>query len=298
VKIRVEGTDETKKIGDLSWATDDEANGEEMNFSSLSLYDIGSHVKVTDKSGKCRYYGVIVSMEENVRPPHSYKAMDFSYNLKSDEIIQFKKLPADEAVKRLLKRSDIACSVCPIPTKITKIYKGTTIEILKDILKKAKKDQGKSYYFEVIGTKVVVSEKRKKKINPQFIMSADGAISRSIEDLKNEVKIVKNNKVLAVARDDSSIKRIGTVRAIDDSDISKAKAVGEAKTQLAKLNRSKNTKQVTLLVEKGYWHIRKNRLIMLNGGGLKGWYNIRTSTHSIEGNIHKVDIEVEWSGKF
>jgi len=298
MKISVGGTDGTKRIGGLSWNTDDETNGEEMNFSSLTLYPIGSHVKVTDSKGKCRFYGVIVSMEENIRPPHTYKAFDFSYNLKGEEIIQFKKQRADEAIKRLLKRSGISCSVCSIPTKITKIYKGTIIEIMKDILKKAKKDQGKSYFFEVIGDKVEVKEKNKLKIKPTYEMSADGAISRSIEELRNEVKVIKNNKVLATARDASSIKKLGTIRAIDESDVKKAKALGEAKTQLSKLNRSKSTKQVSLLVKKGYWDIRKNRLIELNGNGLKGWYSIKSATHTIDGNTHKVDIEVEWSGKF
>lgn len=297
MKITIKGKDETASLGSLSWSTDDETNGEEMDFSSIKLHDIGSHIKVTD-GGAVRFYGVIVSMEENTKPPHTYKAMDFSYNLKGDEIIQFKKIAADKAIKKLLEKSGISCKVCAIPTKISKIYKGTLVEILKDILKIAKKDQGKTYYYEVNGNKVIVEEKEKVKIKPKFVISGDSSISRSITELRNEVVVAKNNKILATAKDDKSVKSLGTIRYVDDnSNVTKAKAAGEAKSQLKKLNRSTATKSLTLLVSEGYWDIRKNRLIKLEGGGLSGWYNIRSAKHSIDGKIHMCEIEVGWSGK-
>lgn len=298
MKIKIDGKDETKNIGGASWTTCDDTNGEEMEFSSLCLYEPGAHIKVSD-DGKLRFFGVIVEMEENPDPPHNYKAMDFSYNLKGDEIIQFKKISADKAIGQLLKRAGIKSTVCSIPTKINKIYKGTIVEIMTDILKVAKRDQGKSYYFEVIGDKVVVSEKKKQKVNAVFTVSDESSITRSIEDLKNEIKIVKGNKVLATAQDAASIKKVGTVRQIEEDDkITKAKAGGEAKTMLSKLNRSTNTKQITMIVSNGYWDIRKNRLIKLEGGGLKGWYNVHSATHSFDGIVHKVETEVSWSAKF
>lgn len=298
MKIKVGNSDATKYIGSPSWATDDETNGQEMSFTSLKLFDIGSHVKVSD-GGKVRFYGVIVSMEENIKPPHTYKALDFSYNLKGDEIIQFKNMAADSAIKKLLSQQGIKCKVCSIPTKISKIYKDTVINIVNDILTIAKKDQGKSYYFEVDGTTVVIDEKKKNKISPSFIMSAETSISRSIEELRNEVKVIKGNEVLATAKDDKSIAKLGTIQKVEEAQekITTAKAQATAKKQLEDLNKCKNTKQVTLLVTKGYWDIKKNRLIKLNGGGLKGWYRIRSSSHSIEGNIHKVEVEVSWDAK-
>ena len=299
MKIKIGDTDVTKMIGSPSWATDDETNGTEMSFSSLMVHDIGSLAKVWD-DGKVQFYGIIVSMDENVRPPHSYKALDFSYNLKGDEIIQFKNIAADSAIKKLLKKQGVSSKVCSIPTKINKIYKATVVEILKDILKAAKKDQGKSYFFEVDGNKVVVEEKKKIKISPSFLMSDEAAITRSIEELRNEVKVVHDNKVLATASDNSSIQKLGTVRRVEEiqDSISKAKAQNVAKKQLKDLNRIKSVKQVTLLVTDGYWDIKKNRLIKLKGGGLDGWYRIRSSNHSIEGNIHKVEIEVSWDAAF
>ncbi len=297
MKIKIDKKDETAVIGDISWSSDDETNGEEMDFSSLKLYKIGSHVKVTD-GGKVRYLGLIVSVDENTRPPHSYKALDFSYNLKGQDIIQFKNMSAADAIKKLMGRQGITCKIdCKLPTKITKIYKDTVVNILKNILKKCANDQGKKYFFEVNGTDVCIREKNKMKISPTFMMADDGAISRSIEELKNEVMVVKDNKILATATGKDT-KQLGVVRYIDeDNDISKAKAQGEAKTQLKQMDRVKSSKSVTLLVTKGYWDIRKGRLIKLNGGGLKGWYNIRSVSHSIEGTTHKVNIEVSWSGK-
>jgi len=299
MKIKIGDVDVTKMIGSPSWATDDETNGMEMSFSSLMVHDVGSLVKVSD-GGKVRFYGIIVTMDENVRPPHSYKALDFSYNLKGEEIIQFKNMAADSALKKLLANQGIAANVCPIPTKINKIYKDTVTGIIKDILKTAKKDQGKSYFFEVDGNKVVVEEKKKIKINPSFLMADEAAITRSIEDLKNEVKVIRDNKVIASASDASSIQKLGTVRKVEEvqKDVSVAKAQNIAKKQLKDLNRMKSVKQVTLLVTDGYWDIKKNRLIKLKGGGLDGWYRIRSSNHSIEGNIHKVEIEVSWDAAF
>lgn len=298
MKIKIGDVDVTKMIGEPSWATDDETNGTEMSFTSLMVHDIGSLIKVSD-GGKVRFYGIIVSMDENVRPPHSYKALDFSYNLKGDEIIQFKNMAADSALKKLLAKQGVASKICPIPTKINKIYKATVVEIIKDILSTAKKDQGKAYFFEVDGNKVVIDEKKKIKIHPSFLMADEASITRSIEELRNEVKVVKDNKVVATALDASSIKKLGTVRRVEEvnDDTSVAKAQNIAKQQLKSLNRMKSVKQLTLLVTDGYWDIKKNRLIKLNGGGLNGWYRIRSSSHSIEGNIHKVEIEVSWDAK-
>ena len=298
MKIKVGGKDATKYIGSPSWNTDDDTNGQEMSFQSLQLYDIGDQVKVAD-GGKVRFLGTIVSMEENPKPPHSYKALDYSFNLKSDEIIQFKKLEADKAIKKLLGQNGIKCSICPIPTKITKIYKDTIIEIIKDILKQAKKDQGKAYFYEVDGTKVIVEEKKKIKITPTFMVADDTSITRSIESMKNEVKITKDNKVLATATDAAGISKFGTLRAIEDAGegTTKAKAQSMAKKELKSKNVATSTKSLSLLVTEGYWDIKKNRLIKLSGGGLSGWYRIRSSTHTIDGSTHKVDIEVSWDAK-
>lgn len=298
MKIKIDGKDVTKYIGNPSWTTSDDTNGQEMSFQSIVLHDVGSQVKVAD-GGKVRFLGTIISVEENPMPPHTYKAIDFSFNLKSDEIIQFKNLEADKAIKKLMANNGIKCSVCVIPTKISKIYKGTVTEILKDILSKAKKDQGKAYFFEVDGSKVVVEEKKKIKISPTFLVADDTSISRSIEELKNEIKVVKDNKVLATANDATSITKFGTLRTIEDAGekTTKAKAQSIAQKELKSLNRAKSTKQLTLLVSKGYWDIKKNRLIKLSGGGLDGWYRIRSSTHSIDGAIHTVDIEVSWDAK-
>lgn len=298
MRIKIGGKDATKYIGNPSWNTSDDTNGQEMSFQSLVLYDVGSQVKVAD-GGKVRFLGTIVSVEENPMPPHTYKAIDFSFNLKSDEIIQFKKLEADKAITKLLSKNGIKCQVCSIPTKITKIYKGTIIEIMKDILHKAKKDQGKAYFFEVDGTRVIVEEKKKIKINPTFLVADDTTITHSIEDMKNEIQVVKDNKVLATANDSASISKFGTLRTIEDAGekTTKAKAASIAQKELKSLNRAKSSKQLTLLVSKGYWDIKKNRLIQIKDGGLNGWYRIKSSTHTMDGALHTVDIEVSWDAK-
>lgn len=295
MKVKIGGKDATKYVGAISFSFDDEVNGAEMSFSSIVLYDIGSTVKVIDNGTK--FLGIIVSMEENHRPPHSYKAIDFSFNMKSDQIIQFKNLEASKAITKLLDDNGIESDCCSIPTKITKIYKDNIISIIKDILEEAKKDQGKEYFFEVDGSKVVVEEKKKIKIKPTFLVADDAPISRSIEELKNEVQIAKENEILATATDGKSQSKLGTLRTVVDADATKAKAQSMAESELKSLNRVKNSKQLNLLVSKGYWDIKKNRLIKLKGGGLNGWYRIQSASHTIDGSTHKVSIEVEWNAK-
>ena len=80
--------------------------------------------------------------------------------------------------------------------------------------------------------------------------------------------------------------------------VSKAKAQSVAAKRLKELNRIKSVKKVTLLVTDGYWDIKKNRLIKLKGGGLNGWYRISSSSHTVEGNTHKIDIEVSFDAEF
>jgi hypothetical protein len=286
-------------IGNVSFTTNDDTNGEEMEFSSLSKFRNGDLVKVTAGSAT-QFLGMIVRLSDPEKPPYDYTAIDFSRNLGGDCLIQFKKVRADSALKQLFKKYGITCSVCDMPTKISKIYNDTILNIAKNIMHLTYKDQGKRYYLEVRGSKVVIEEKKKKKIKPTFVVQDDGPIERSIEDLRNRVVIVSQGtdsaKVLAQSDAKKSQKNYGLMQHNETADekTTKVKAQSQAKTLLKELNKQTSTKTVTLLVTKGAWSIRKNRLIYLKTERLKGWYRICSCTHEVQGSTHKCTIELEW----
>lgn len=286
-------------IGNISFTTNDDTNGEEMSFSSLSRFKNGNIVKVTANKAT-QFIGTIVRMSDPEKPPYEYTAIDFSRNLGGDCLIQFKGVRADEALKSLFKKYGIKCSVCAMPTKISKIYKDTIINVAKNIMHLAYKDQGKKYYLEVRGTRVVIEEKKKKKIRPTFVVQDDSPIERSIEELRNRVVVVsqgeKSMKVLARADAKKSQKSYGLMQHNEEADdkTTKVKAKGQAKTLLKQLNRQKSNKSVTLIVTKGAWSIRKNRLIYIKTKRLKGWYRIISCTHEVQGDTHKCTVDLEW----
>lgn len=296
--IKIDGK-KADSIGGVSFTTNDDANGEEMAFSSLDRYKNGAKVKVTD-AGATRFEGIIRRLTDGEKPPYSYTAIDFSTNLNGDCLIQFNKTRADEAIKQLLKKYGIKCTVCSMPTKISKIYNDTIINVIKNIMSLAKKDQGKSFYMEVRGTKVVVEEKKKKKISPTFEVLGDYTIDRSIEALKNEVVYISTGensmKVLAKEGDKASQKAYGLLQQNVEADdkMTKAKAKAEAATMLKKLNKQTSTTSLTLLVTKGAWTIRKNRAIRIKTGKLNGWFTIQSCTHEVQGDRHLCTVELEW----
>lgn len=282
-------------IGEIALSTHDETNGEEMTFFSLSKHKNGDIVKITDKGVK--FLGIIVRLSDGGKPPYSYTAQDFSRNLGSDVIKQFNGISAKDALTQLFLEYNINSKICDIPTKIKKIYKDTILGVVKDILKIAGKEQGTSYYLEVRGTKVIIEAKKKRKVKADFIISNEAEIEKSIEELRNKVVIIgEGDKVLAVKNDISSQKKFGIMQHNEDlsGKATKAKASIQAENLLKKLNKERKNISLTLLVKKGYWDIRKNRLIKINSKRLKGWFCIRSATHTITGGNHILNIELEW----
>ena len=290
-------------VGSISLTTDSEANGEEMSFSSLARYDVGSHVSVIDE-GKVQFLGVIVSVDETPLPPYSYRAIDLSWNLKSDMVIQFKNVRIDDAIHRLCKRIGVTCSTQYVTNmlsrKISGIYKDTAVNIINQLLEKATSVSGIEFYFEVRGEKLYIYECFSLKLRPSGLFSDQGTITYSIEDVKNEIYVVDGNGTeLAWAWSDSSIAKLGTLR--QNVEVEEKTEIPTAeKTALSTLhetNRMKATTSVELLARSDVWEIRKNRSIYIDAGKIRGWYRILSATHTVEDDMHRFTLEIEWYGK-
>ncbi len=282
-------------VGEIRREASEDNLGQTLSFEALALYDVGDKVKVYE--GKSlKYSGMIVEVNENKIPPYSYKVLDYSFNLQSEEHMQVKDR-VDNVIKNVCKKFEIPCKVCSIPTKIKKIYPDTALsEIFKDMLEIAGKEQKKDYYLRVDCGILIVDEKEKEKVNIPFQISDEGTVTKSIEDRKNSVKIVSNKekstKVYSIEKDENSIKKYGLLQVVESIDAEKSsQAITMAKNRLESLNKTTYEKPVKIFTyESAAWDIKPNQLIKIDGT----WRKIRSLTHTVKDNIHMLDLSLRW----
>ena len=282
-------------VGEIRREASEDNLGQILSFEALVLYEAGDKVKVYEGS-TLKYSGMIVEVNENKIPPHSYKVLDYSFNLQSEEHMQVKDR-ADSIIKNVCQKFGIPCRVCSIPTKIKKIYPDTALsEIFKDILEIAGKEQKKEYYLYVDCGILIVEEKEKEKVKVSFQVSDDGSTRKTIEERKNSVKIVSNKekstKVYTTQKDANSIKKYGLLQVVETIDAKKAsQAMVMAKNRLESLNKTTYEKSVKIFVYgDGAFDIKPNQLIKIDGT----WRKIRSLTHTVTDNIHMLDLSLRW----
>ena len=197
------------------------------------------------------FLGIILEVSLN----GDIKANDYGFYMNKQEIIfQASKASASGAIKALCAKCGIEIgSICNIPTKISKVWVGTTpCDILKDILKTATAEQGKNYLFRIEGKSLIVSEYPKKatflKYKQKSGMEFDptwsiGEVSgsKSISELRNKVVAVKGSdekyKILTTVEDKSSESKYGvlaTTVSVDEKTKQSPKAI--ATNKLKELN--------------------------------------------------------------
>lgn len=283
-------------VGNLTREASESNLGQTVTFDSLELYQNGDIVKIYDDN-VLKFAGMIIRIGQNFLPPHSYKARDYSFNLQSEEHGQINDR-ADNAIRNMCSKFRIPCQICSIPTKIKKIYPDMPVkDIFKDILKIAGREQDKEYFMEVDCGKLVIDEKSKIKISADFLMSDDTTLTRSIEDLKNSVRIVSSDgaKLYGSAKNDKSIKRFGLLQVVESiDDDKKNKALVRAENRLKKLNRETYSIPVKLYVKRGAWDIKVNRLIKVELPNGKGWYKVRSLMHTVEDGNDIINVTLEW----
>lgn len=283
-------------VGEVEREENEDTIGATVSFNSLKEYKNGDKLKVYDGK-KLKWEGMIISCSINTVPPHSYTAMDYGFNLKSEEHAQIKGR-ADVAIKNLCKKFGIPVECCQIPTVINKMYPDQPIsDIFSDILKLSGKEQGKSYRMSVDKGKLLFKEKGKEKVTSKFLVSDEVSLTRSIEEMFNSVKIIsedtEDKRIYATAKDKTSIKRYGllqTVETVSSKKISGAKAISE--NRLKSLCKEKVELPITILAVDGAWDIKVSMLIKLNLKQNKGWHRIRNLTHHAEDDT--IDITLEW----
>jgi hypothetical protein len=297
-KLLVNNIDILPKSNNLGWNSDIDTLGTELSFDSL--YNIPEGTVVSIHINNNEHIRAVVVKKSEKKFSYSYTCFDFSFYLKNEVVKQFN-TTASAAIISLLNEYGIKNAVVSIPTHVSKIYKDESISgIIDDILSQAENEQGIKYFREMQADILVISKLTDMKITPKILIGSDIVINSSIEDMKNKIIIVsgdeKNTSIIASVEDKVGQSKYGllqVIETVDEKDISKAKNI--ANNLLKAQNKIFKDTSIPLLGIKDAETIKANRLIELNvGTKLKGWYKIKSASHSLSNNKHAVSISLEW----
>lgn len=301
-KLVTSNTDIIYNSNSLSWSSDTDTLGTQLTFESIKNLLEGAVVSLFNDS-KELIRGVIIKKTEN-KNTWSYVVQDYSFYLKNKILIQFNGINASSGISSILNQAYIQGDIVEIPTLITQIYKNKTLsEIIDDILEQSKKDQGIEYFKEIEANILYIRKLQDMKINPKFYISKDFNIESSIENMKNKIQIVSNgesnNSIIASAEDTSKQYWYGVLsdmQEVEEKDIAQAQNI--ANNLLEESNKIERSTSIPIVAFDRADDIKANRLIYLNAGSkLCGYYKIKSASHTLEKNLHKVNLSIDWKVK-
>lgn len=307
--------DITKMAGGLQWRDNIDTLGMNLSFSkaqSLEKFIPKYKCEPGDKmillnGAKELFRGIVVDNDFD-KFSDGINAFDFAFYLnENDDIIQFKNVKADDALKKLCSKHGVPIgSIASMATKIKKIYKDKVSDIIKDILEQVSNENGKKYRLEMRAGKLFIEEyknievqgtfKQSEKLNGIDIRSVPEitGIQRSISGMKNCIIVsTGENKILAKAKNQSSINIFGLLQEVievDEKDAAKARNI--ANTNLVSKNKINKAIKCKML---GDDNVRAGRIIKLNVAdyGVVGKFLITDCSHRLESGIHTMELELE-----
>jgi hypothetical protein len=263
------------------------------------------------------YRGVIVTEGKSGRDNIKYTVNDYAWYLgKSKTVYQFNKIPASQAILRILKDFGMLIGNVPVMnTPIDDIYlEKSPAEIIEEIYKREEKRTGKYFNVEMRKGKIYFEDMKDLVINgtlhlagnirPEDVLSnpLGAERTRSIEAMRNRVKILvernaqdKNKakyEVVAIAEDQKLISKYGLLEdtyKIDAEDYAKGREV--ARILLKRLARIQETNTLKLIGDIAF---KAGRLLDIAEPltGMSGRFMILTAKHAIANQIHTMDLEL------
>lgn len=309
-------TEITPIIGELSWRSSVEELGQQIDinlansngrFFPKNPVDVGNMIILKNQDEIFR--GIIVSEKKQGRGPIGYVGFDGAFYLnKSKSFYQFNKLAADKAIRKIVSDFKIPIgSIIKIPTLIDEIFPGEApSEIIRKILEQAEQDQGKKYRMEMRAGRFYIELQTDLLVKGQFRLAANlgyrdlnssisgPSRSRSIDEMKNSVHIVSDEKVIAKVEDPTLIAQYGLLQEVvevQDKDVSQAR--NAAKNILKDLGRVLEDISLEMM---GDDRIRAGRIIEIEEPvtGLKGKYLVNSVTHVVKKGIHTMSLQLGW----
>lgn len=304
--------DITPIVGGISWRSNVDELSTELNFeiaigpnlpkNPCSLGDM-----VILKNGNLEITrGIILNQKKNGKDPVEYSVFEYGFYLnKSDAVYRFKKVRADDAVRKILRDFNIPIGSIPsLNTSISKIYNNKKVsDIIKDILRQVRRATGKRYMLEQRNGKMSVVLRQGNKIKATFNLDgtkynatdfiADPSRELDVTDMTNSIQVVCEDKVIFAKIDDKMLKRFGKLQKTISIDKKKKKeATQNAQSELNQLSKITETGKVVLM---GDDRVKAGRVLEINEKytGLKNDYTVKDVTHTVVNGIHKMTVNME-----
>lgn len=307
-------TNITPLIGTLNWRGNVDELGDEISFDVAfndvrhfpsNPCDIGDMVVL--KNGDYEITkAVIVEENKSGRSPIGYTAFDFAFYLnKSNAVYQFKKLSADQCIRKVLGDFNVPIGrIASMSVKIDKIFNDVVVsDIIREIIEIVEQKQGTKYLMEMRQGKLYIEKQSDLTIKGTFTLNGvihdvTSAISnpskkRSITDMVNSIQVVSNDKVVLKKSDTAMVNKYGVLQKVVTLDEKeKLSAAQVAQNELKALSKVVEETSVELL---GDDRVRAGRLFQIEEPitGIKGTYLIKDVNHSISNGIHKMTLGLE-----
>lgn len=309
-------TNITPLIGVISRRSNKDELGEEITFdvtfNDVAFFpknpcDLGDII-ILKNSNKEITRAIIADEGKSGRNPVSYTAFDYSFYLnKSSSFYQFKKMRADQCIRKILNDFNIPIgNLARINLSIDKIYMDETpSDIIKDILDQVRRKLGIKFLMEMRQGKFFIDRQGSLTIKANFrhypvpgkydatLAISNPSKTRSIVDMKNSIQIVGNDDKLLLTRNDNAmINKYGRLQQVVKLDQDEKRSAAQvAQNELKQLSKIVEETSVELL---GDDNVRAGRLIEINEPitGLKGKYLINDVTHNMSNNVHTMNLSL------
>ncbi|SCY92985.1 XkdQ/YqbQ family protein [Alkaliphilus peptidifermentans] len=309
-----ERIDITPMVGDISWQSNIDQLGQQLDFN-ISFNDARYFPKnpcsigdiILLKNQEEIFRGIIVSEQNSGRQPLQYSVLDFAFYLnKSQDVYQFNSVSADKAITQILRDFNVPIgAIDPIPTLINKIYKDKVIsDIIKDILDTVEGETGEKYRMEMDAGRLYIQKQSDLIVEGRFRLADNlqehnlqAAISspsrnQSIVEMKNSVKLVNNNSIVAHERDNTLIEKYGLLQQvieIDDNEMGRAKLIAENSLKETAMVSESNS-----LTMMGDDTVKAGRIIEIEEEitGMKGKYLILSCRHTLKNRNHTMSLDL------
>ena len=260
---------------------------------------IGSIIEI--KSEKIEFSGIVISNNES-KDLISYSAIDFTfYFTQNEEIYQFQKVIGNSCIESIILSMEAPIGIIDkIDIKIDKIYFNLSAGgVIKDIIKiiEAKKGIKFHFYFrdgkfhfrrETDSISTFEVDFYNKKYNATDL-SKNISISKSIENLKNSIKVViKNNETEYKSIESKNQKNIDKYGLLQKVEVIEADNPNDSKSIADNLLKKRNlVEEKVKIVIPWVDNLYDGDNIIIKNSLIEGLYVIKSFTKSI------VDINLE-----
>ena len=308
-QLIADGIDITAYSGNVSWQNTVDELATSLSFEVaktdtkyLNFYAPVEGSIVSIVTGWEIYKGIIISVDDGSATVNKYTACDFGWYLnKSSETYQFNKMTAKKAITKICDDYGIPIETIPdLNTEITQLYLDKVLsEIIKDILSLC----GGGYNLDVTPSGVRIYKIGDLYAYPEFritpnthlifspLLRGNVSHSTSIDEMKNSIKVVteKDNvySLKTTKKDEASIGKYGLLQKVVKIDPEKENANTVADTQLAELNKKKETFSCEI-IEALNSYTRAGMIITIENTN----YLIEGSGHSIKNGRHYVKLDL------